>query len=111
MSTNFDTTNKIAQSIARREAANRILTLFEQGYDITTLTRRLSITRSYFSHLMSGRRKTAWLRVALAQLALVPYLDFWGCGQPELSAADVEKLRQRGLIEGAADAGSGGSGA
>lgn len=98
----------IAEILARNNSSQRNSQLYLAGFSQNKLSQYLNISVPMVSLVIANKRNTRWIRHALAQLAGVSYSDFWGCEQPELSEADVEKLRARGLIDAAVDAGDGG---
>jgi len=85
-----------AQSVALRIALIRN----KDGDRLVSLARRYGVDRSYLSHVVSGRRRANWLRVALAAAAGVFFEDFWGEPEPSLMKRDIQKLKNIGIEVG-----------
>jgi len=93
----MDTEKLHATLAVRRLSAERDARMRIAGFDQKTLADRLNVSPSMISHILSGRRRTLWLRVAIASLIGNDYADFWGEPQPELTLCDTIKLRNVGI--------------
>ncbi len=80
------------------ESSTRLALLkARSALSLTEIADKMGVTQSFLSHVISKRRGTAWIKVALAQLADVPYSEFWGEAGPTLTERDKIKLTEKGF--------------
>ena|GEM_PF-2790945 len=59
--------------------------------------KRLGVTTGAVSRVICNKRKSNWMRVALARIAGIDYEEFWNVKQPMLTECDIIKLRNVGI--------------
>lgn len=69
--------------------------LIDADLTAAEIARRIDITPTGVSHVIHGRRKSRWIREAIALALDMPYSVLWGESWPGPSAAGAPGVRKR----------------
>ena len=67
------------------------------GHTHDTIARRLRVTRQMVTHVISGYRRTPWIREGIVRMIDADYREFWGADAPELTTGDIKRLKKIGI--------------
>lgn len=69
--------------------------LIDADLTAADIARRINITPAGVRHVIHGRRKSRWIREAIALALDMPYSVLWGESWPGSSAAGTSGVRKR----------------